>query len=215
MSKFFQSTIDKIHQIKIKRNPVYSGRVSRYDGSTIECDGFPATIGTLCKVLTDDGNPAIAEIIGFSNGNNLASMHDSNSRVMVGAEVVAFDDGHSIPVGNGLLGKVVDALGQPLDGKMISEVSDQWPLLGNKINPLERKAVNSPLDVGVRVINALMSVGKGQRLGIIAGSGVGKSVLLGMMTRFTSADIVVVGLVGERGREVGNFVRTNLNDETK
>ena len=215
MNRFIKNTISKVSTLEAKRKPIFSGRVSRYDGNTIECNGFPATIGTLCRVKADDGKPAIAEIIGFSNGNNLAAMHEPNSRVLVGAEVEAFDDGFSIPVGLGLLGRVTDALGQPLDGKMISQTDEHWPLAGQKINPLNRMPVNTPLDVGVRVINSLLTVGKGQRLGIIAGSGVGKSVLLGMITRFTTADIVVVGLVGERGREVGNFVRTNLTEETR
>ena len=215
MNRFINNTIQNIAQVRGERKKIFSGKVTRYDGNTIECSGFPATIGTLCKVLTDDGRPAIAEIIGFSNGNNLAAMHQPNSRVLVGSEVVAFDDGYSIPVGPGILGRVIDALGQPLDGKMIHEVNDSWPLAGEKINPLDRTAVEKPLDVGVRVINSLLTVGKGQRLGIIAGSGVGKSVLLGMITRFTTADIVVVGLIGERGREVGNFVSSNLNEDTK
>ena len=215
MNRFINNTIQNIAQVKGARKKIFSGKVTRYDGNTIECSGFPATIGTLCKVLTDDGRPAIAEIIGFSNGNNLAAMHQPNSRVLVGSEVVAFDDGYSIPVGPGILGRVIDALGQPLDGKMIHEVNDSWPLAGEKINPLDRTAVEKPLDVGVRVINSLLTVGKGQRLGIIAGSGVGKSVLLGMITRFTTADIVVVGLIGERGREVGNFVSSNLNEDTR
>ena len=215
MNRFINNTIQNIAKVKGARKKIFSGKVTRYDGNTIECSGFPATIGTLCKVLTDDGRPAIAEIIGFSNGNNLAAMHQPNSRVLVGSEVVAFDDGYSIPVGHGILGRVIDALGQPLDGKMIHEVNDSWPLAGEKINPLDRTAVEKPLDVGVRVINSLLTVGKGQRLGIIAGSGVGKSVLLGMITRFTTADIVVVGLIGERGREVGNFVSSNLNEDTK
>ena len=215
MNRFINNTIQNIAQVKVSRKKIFSGRVTRYDGNTIECSGFPATIGTLCKVLTDDGKPGIAEIIGFSNGNNLAAMHQPNSRVLVGSEVIAFDDGYSIPVGPGILGRVIDALGQPLDGKMIHQVNESWPLAGEKINPLDRTAVEKPLDVGVRVINSLLTVGKGQRLGIIAGSGVGKSVLLGMITRFTSADIVVVGLIGERGREVGNFVSSNLNEDTK
>ena len=215
MNRFINNTVQNIAQVKGSRKKIFSGKVTKYDGNTIECSGFPATIGTLCKVLTDDGRPAIAEIIGFSNGNNLAAMHQPNSRVLVGSEVVAFDDGYSIPVGPGILGRVIDALGQPLDGKMIHEVNDSWPLAGEKINPLDRTAVEKPLDVGVRVINSLLTVGKGQRLGIIAGSGVGKSVLLGMITRFTTADIVVVGLIGERGREVGNFVSSNLNEDTK
>ena len=215
MNRFINKTIQNIAQVKGGRKKIFSGKVTRYDGNTIECSGFPATIGTLCKVLTDDGKPAIAEIIGFSNGNNLAAMHQPNSRVLVGSEVVAFDDGYSIPVGQGILGRVIDALGQPLDGNMIHQVNESWPLAGEKINPLDRTAVEKPLDVGVRVINSLLTVGKGQRLGIIAGSGVGKSVLLGMITRFTTADIVVVGLIGERGREVGNFVSSNLNEDTK
>ena len=215
MNRFINKTIQNIAQVKGARKKIFSGKVTRYDGNTIECSGFPATIGTLCKVLTDDGKPAIAEIIGFSNGNNLAAMHQPNSRVLVGSEVVAFDDGYSIPVGPGILGRVIDALGKPLDGNMIHQVNEYWPLAGEKINPLDRTAVEKPLDVGVRVINSLLTVGKGQRLGIIAGSGVGKSVLLGMITRFTTADIVVVGLIGERGREVGNFVSSNLNEDTK
>ena len=215
MNRFINNTIKNIGHLDVERKPIFSGRVSRYDGNTIECSGFPATIGTLCKVITDGGNPAIAEIIGFSNGNNLAAMHQPNSRVLVGSKVVAFDDGYSIPVGSGILGRVIDALGQPLDGNLIEEVNESWPLSGEKINPLERTAVNTPLDVGVRVINSLLTVGKGQRLGIISGSGVGKSILLGMITRFTTADVVVVGLIGERGREVGNFVSSNLTEDTK
>ena len=130
MNRFINNTIQNIAQVKVSRKKIFSGRVTRYDGNTIECSGFPATIGTLCKVLTDDGKPAIAEIIGFSNGNNLAAMHQPNSRVLVGSEVIAFDDGYSIPVGPGILGRVIDALGQPLDGKMIHQVNESWPLSG-------------------------------------------------------------------------------------
>ena len=144
---------------------------------------FQQQLGHFCKVITDDGNSAIAEIIGFSNGNNLASMHQPNSRVLVGSEVVARMMAIPIPVGPELLGRVVDALGQPLDGNMMHGVNESWPLAGESINPLNRLPVNNPLDVGVRIINSLLTVGKGQRLGIIAGSGVGKSVLLGMITK--------------------------------
>ena len=151
---------------------------------------FQQQLEHFVKVLTDDGNSYGTEIIGFSNGNNLASMRQPNSRVLVGSEVVAFDDGYSIPVGPGILGRVVDALGQPLDGNMIHGVNEELVVAGENINPLNRLPVNSPLDVGVRIVNSLLTVGKGQRLGIIAGSGVGKSVLLGMITRFTTADIV-------------------------
>ena len=192
-----------------------SGRVSRFDGHMIECGGFPATIGTLCRIETEGGNSAIAEIIGFQNSNNLLCVHETGARISVGAQVTVEDDGYEIPVGEGLLGRVFDALGIPLDGRGPAQLEDSWPLEGVQINPLARRSVDTPLDVGVRVINSLLTVGQGQRLGIIAGSGVGKSVLLGMMTRFTKADVVVVGLIGERGREVGDFVRTVFNSESR
>ena len=192
-----------------------SGRVSRFDGHMIECGGFPATIGTLCRIETEGGNSAIAEIIGFQNSNNLLCVHETGARISVGAQVTVEDDGYEIPVGEGLLGRVFDALGIPLDGRGPAQLEDSWPLEGVQINPLARRSVDTPLDVGVRVINSLLTVGQGQRLGIIAGSGVGKSVLLGMMTRFTKADVVVVGLIGERGREVGDFVRTVFKAESR
>ena len=192
-----------------------SGRVSRFDGHMIECGGFPATIGTLCRIETEGGNSAIAEIIGFQNSNNLLCVHETGARISVGAQVTVEDDGYEIPVGEGLLGRVFDALGMPLDGRGPAQLEDSWPLDGVQINPLARRSVDTPLDVGVRVINSLLTVGQGQRLGIIAGSGVGKSVLLGIMTRFTKADVVVVGLIGERGREVGDFVRTVFNAESR
>jgi flagellum-specific ATP synthase len=192
-----------------------SGRVTRFDGHMIECGGFPATIGTLCRIKTEGGSSAIAEIIGFQNSNNLLCVHETGARISVGAQVTVEDDGYEIPVGEGLLGRVFDALGTPLDGRGSAQLDDSWPLEGVQINPLARRSIDTPLDVGVRVINSLLTVGQGQRLGIIAGSGVGKSVLLGMMTRFTKADIVVVGLIGERGREVGDFVRTVFNAESR
>ena len=191
------------------------GHVSRFDGQMIECGGFPANIGSLCSVETDDEQPAIAEVIGFDKGNNLLSLHKFGARIRVGARVTLADDGAMVPVGDGLLGRVTDALGNPLDGGPIPRLEGRWPLMGREINPLTRKSVDTPLDVGVRAINSLLTVGKGQRIGIIAGSGVGKSVLLGMMTRFAAADIVVVGMIGERGREVGDFTKTVFEGESK
>ena len=181
--------------------PNFFGRVSRFDGHIIECDGFPATIGTLCWIETRDSSPIVAEVIGFQNKNNLLCVHETGARISVGAKVSVYDDGYMVSVGEGLLGRVIDSLGQSLDGKAMPILTDNWPIDGVKINPLARKPVDTRLDVGVRVINSLLTVGQGQRLGIIAGSGVGKSILLSMMTRFTEADVVVGGLIGERGRE--------------
>ena len=192
-----------------------TGRVSRYDGNLLECDGFPANIGAICEVETDQGIKEKAEIVGFNNGNNCLSLFQSGAKIKSGSRVSLLDDGYSIPVGVTLLGRVLDALGNPLDGLPEPLLRETWPLNGVQLNPLVRNPVSKPLDVGIRGINGLMTVGQGQRLGIIAGSGVGKSVLLGMMSKNTTADVIVVGLIGERGREVGKFVNDILTSEAK
>ena len=170
-----------------------TGRVSRYDGNLLECDGFPANIGAICEVETDQGIKEKAEIVGFNNGNNCLSLFQSGAKIKSGSRVSLLDDGYSIPVGVTLLGRVLDALGNPLDGLPEPLLRETWPLNGVQLNPLVRNPVSKPLDVGIRGINGLMTVGQGQRLGIIAGSGVGKSVLLGMMSKNTTADVIVVG----------------------
>ena len=204
-----------IGQVAADKPVSISGKVSKYDGQMVECDGFPATIGSLCQIETETSMPVTAEIIGFHKGHNLLSLHDFGARISVGARVVVVDDGYMIPVGQGLLGRVTDALGAPLDEMPLPILESKWPLLGKGLNPLAKNPVDTPLDVGVRAINSLLTVGRGQRIGIIAGSGVGKSVLLGMMSRYTEADIVVVGMIGERGREVGSFVNTILAGDSK
>ena len=215
MSKLMSTLSEDLQSLTLRKPVMLSGRVSRFDGSMIYCDGFPAGIGALCHVETDGGESAVAEIIGFENGKNILSLHEIGARIKVGSRVTLVDEGDSLMAGDALMGRVFDALGNPIDNLPGPLLSDSWPLMGKKLNPLSRAAIDKPMDVGVRAINSLLSVGRGQRLGIIAGSGVGKSVLLGMMTRFTSADVVVVGLIGERGREVGEFVRTVMTDETR
>ena len=215
MSKLMSTLSEDLQSLTLRKPVMLSGRVSRFDGSMIYCDGFPAGIGALCHVETDGRESAVAEIIGFENGKNILSLHEIGARIKVGSRVTLVDEGDSLMAGDALMGRVFDALGNPIDNLPDPILSDSWPLMGKKLNPLSRAAIDKPMDVGVRAINSLLSVGRGQRLGIIAGSGVGKSVLLGMMTRFTSADVVVVGLIGERGREVGEFVRTVMTDETR
>ena len=122
---------------------------------------------------------------------------------------------NNVKVGENILGRVVDAFGKPIDNESELILNENWPIQGKTINPMQRKPITETLDVGIKAINSLFTVGRGQRLGIIAGSGVGKSILLGMMTKFTEADVVVVALIGERGRELGNFVSEVLNAETK
>ena len=142
-------------------------------------------------------------------------MFESDTKIQSGAKVSVIDEGHDAKVGPSLLGRVVDAMGDPYDGKPLGPLPEIWPLNGKFLNPLAKNSVNEPLDVGVRAINSLLTVGQGQRLGIIAGSGVGKSVLLGMMCKYTEAEVVVVGLIGERGREVGSFVKNILSGNAK
>ena len=205
----------RLDAMQLARPVELTGRVMRHDGHLLACDGFPVSVGAVCAIETDTGTPALAEIIGFDRGQNLMSLYDINARVRLGARVSLRDEGRDIQVGPEILGRVVDALGRPLDNRPLPPMADRWPLSGKEINPLARDRVAIPLDVGVRVINSCLTVGRGQRLGIIAGSGVGKSVLLSMMSRFTEADIVVVGLIGERGREVGNFVQMVMTPEAR
>ncbi len=214
MAQVIQNLAEELSGLHLGSPTSVSGRVSRFDGHIIECDGFPATIGTLCEVDTKNDGKVNAEVIGFQNKRNLLSVHDNNAQISVGARVVITDEGHFVKVGSMLLGRAIDALGHPLDDGPPLQLTESWPLAGKKTNPLARRPVDKQLDVGVRVINSLLTVGQGQRIGIIAGSGVGKSVLLGMMTRFTSADVVVVGLIGERAREVASFAAEALNGES-
>ncbi|HCY99934.1 MAG: flagellum-specific ATP synthase FliI [Rhodobacterales bacterium RIFCSPHIGHO2_02_FULL_62_130] len=186
--------------------PQVSGRVLRYDGLIVETTGFPASPGSLCLVDTEDGGTVQAEVIGFQNGRNMLLLDEPRAVIVASARVRTIAGGQMVGVGPELLGRVIDAKGAPLDGLPMPRTVDEWPLDGRRLNPLLRQPVTKPLDVGVRIINAALTVGQGQRIGIVAGSGVGKSVLMGMMVRFTSADVIVVGLIGERAREVGDFV---------
>jgi flagellum-specific ATP synthase len=189
------------------------GRVLRYDGLILEATGFPASPGTLCEIATESGEVVQGEVIGFANGHVLMFLNQPGAGIIAGAKVRVIDGGQAAEVGEALLGRVVDAEGHPLDGLPAPRCDETWPLAGRLMNPLARTPVDRPLDVGVRIINAALTVGRGQRVGIIAGSGVGKSVLMEMMARYTEADVIVVGLIGERAREVGAFVRSVMQGE--
>jgi flagellum-specific ATP synthase len=151
-----------------------------------------------------------AEAVGFDGSRVLLMAEGHADGLAPGARVIPAGRTMEVAVGPELLGRVIDGSGQPLDGKGQIRATDRLPLFGRTVNPLRRALVDEPLDVGVRSINALFSVGRGARLGLFAGSGVGKSVLLGMMARYTSADVVIVGLIGERSREVKEFVERIL-----
>lgn len=189
------------------------GRLTRMVGLTLEAVGFQAPVGSRCEVLGSGQKPIEAEVVGFA-GETLYLMPTGDMRGLVpNARVRPIRSDSQVPVGDEMLGRVVDGAGKPLDGKGPLKVRNKMPLHGEAVNPLARSPVRQHLDVGVQSINALLSVGRGQRMGLFAGSGVGKSVLLGMMTRFTEADVIVVGLIGERGREVKEFIEDILGEE--
>jgi flagellum-specific ATP synthase len=190
------------------------GVLSRMVGLTLEAVGCEAAVGSRCIVEAAGGRSIEAEVVGFA-GERLFLMPTGEMRgLMPGARVVPSQQVSEVHVGDGLLGRVLDGTGRPLDGLgPLQNCRASQSLMGEPLNPLKRWAIREPLDVGIRTINSLLQIGRGQRIGLFAGSGVGKSVLLGMMTRYTDADVVVVGLIGERGREVQEFVANTLGPD--
>jgi flagellum-specific ATP synthase len=186
------------------------GSLVRTVGLVMEARGIHVAIGERCFVESESGRLMSAEVVGFDGGRVLLMAEGLAEGLAPGARVIPAGRTMEVAVGPELLGRVIDGAGQPIDGKGQIRHTERFPLFGRGVNPMSRSLVTEPLDVGVRSINALFSVGRGARLGLFAGSGVGKSVLLGMMARYTSADIVVVGLIGERSREVKEFVERIL-----
>ena len=197
-----------------KAPAVASGKLVRGIGLTLEAIGCSMPVGSQCLVQTIDGEIE-AEVVGFADDITYLMPTENVKGIVPGSRVHPLQKESGIPVGNALLGRVIDANGDPLDGLGKIATNKRVPLTTQPINPLLREPIEEPLDVGVRAINSMITVGNGQRMGLFAGSGVGKSVLLGMMTRGTNADIVVVGLVGERGREVKEFIQEILTPEER
>ncbi|MCP4924515.1 MAG: flagellar protein export ATPase FliI, partial [Gammaproteobacteria bacterium] len=183
-------------------------------GLTLEAVGCQLPVGSQCMVQTVDGEIE-AEVVGFGEHITYLMPTEAVRGIVPGSRVLPLNRESGLAVGLGLLGRVIDGNGQPLDGLGPVESTTRVPTVKPPINPLTRRPIDSPMDVGVRAINALNTVGIGQRMGLFAGSGVGKSVLLGMMTRGAKADVVVVGLVGERGREVKEFIHDILTPEER
>jgi flagellum-specific ATP synthase len=192
---------------------VVEGKLSRMVGLTLEAVGCRAAIGSRCRIETKNGKSIEAEVVGFSGSRVFLMPSGELHGLEPDCRVIPLGKNSLAKVGFGLLGRVLDGAGNPLDDKGPLKTDAQISLNGTPINPLSRKPIREPLDVGVRAINSMLCVGRGQRMGLFAGTGVGKSILLGMMTKFTTADIVVVGLVGERGREVNEFVQKILGEE--
>lgn len=210
-----------------------AGRITKLTGLVMVAVGIKLPIGAACYVPLTEGRRVEAEVVGFDGDSLLLMPQSSVDGVVPGAKVFALEVAQALPkphhsrpprrrgtditrhlpVGNELLGRVVDAAGNPLDELGRIESSEKAPLNARPMNPLMRAPIEEVLDVGVRAINSMLTVGRGQRMGLFAGSGVGKSVLLGMMARYTTADVIVVGLIGERGREVKEFIEQILGPE--
>ncbi len=193
--------------------PQRSGTLVRLVGMTLEARGVMAPLGACCEVVGRHGHRVEAEVVGFNDKVLFLMPFTEPAGVGPGDMVRVVSNSSLVSLGPELLGRVIDGRCQPLDGKPAPVCKDLLSLLGRPINPMERGPINKILDVGVKAINGILTLGRGQRLGLIAGSGVGKSVLLGMLTRFTKADIVVIGLIGERGREVQAFIQESLGEE--
>ena len=193
--------------------PRARGQITRLIGLTLEAVGLRVALGDYCLIEVTPTLSVEAEVVGFSGDRVYLMPLDAVDGLQPGAVVRPQAGASMVPVGFGLLGRVLNGIGKPLDGKGPLDAEDYVPLAGETINPLKRHPIDTPLDVGIRAINGLLTVGCGQRLGLFAGSGVGKSVLLGMMTRYTEAEITVVGLIGERGREVREFIDHSLGPE--
>jgi flagellum-specific ATP synthase len=207
--------LTRLKQLKttsMTTKPTVAGKLTRVIGLTLEAVGCRAAIGSLCTVETDSGLMK-AEVVGFDQDKLFLMPSEQVTGIIPGAKVVPLNEEQGIPVGMELLGRVLDGVGKPLDGKGEIITGQTATFTAKQINPLSRKQISQPLDVGVKAINAMLTVGQGQRMGLFAGSGVGKSVLLGMMTRGSTADVVVVGLIGERGREVKEFIEEILGEE--
>jgi flagellum-specific ATP synthase len=190
------------------------GRVSQVIGMVIESDGPGIPVGSMCEVDIYKGRDRIpAEVVGFREGKALLMPLGEMRGVEPGALIRMVGGQPTVPVGNSLLGRIIDGLGNPMDGKGPIVAEDHYPLYAEPLNPMTRERITEPVDVGVRAINGLLTLGKGQRIGIMAGSGVGKSTLLGMIARNTAADISVIALIGERGRELKDFIERDLGPE--
>ena len=189
-----------------------TGKLVRLSGARLEVGGLNAGIGSRCLIASGADRVVGAEVVGFEGDRLILAAEDSVNGLRPGAKVTLVGNSDQVQLGAALLGRVIDGAGVPLDDMPLN-LTDTAPIRGKPLNPMSRSGISEPLDVGVRAINALLTVGRGQRIGLFAGSGVGKSTLLGMITRFTDADVVVVGLVGERGREVKEFIEDSLGPE--
>jgi len=189
------------------------GKIVKVAGIVAQANGPGMSIGSLCSIKNGSGQNMQAEVIGFNDKRVIVMPFGEMRGIEPGSRIIDISKRPTIKVGDAYLGRVVDGLGQPIDGKGAIQSQADYPIYGSVINPLKRKIINQVIDVGVCSINAMHTLGKGQRIAIMSGSGVGKSVLMGMIARHTNADVIVIALIGERGREVREFIERNLGED--
>ncbi len=214
LNRFTADYLETLSNADFVAKPKVSGRLASFDGLLMEAVGLTLPVGTVCQV--GEGAASVeAEVIGFRNGRTLMMNLGGAAALLPRAPVKPIGAPGEAEVGAAMLGRVVDGAGKPIDGLGPIRGAGRWPLAGKLQSPLDRGRVLEPLDVGVRAINGLLTIGQGQRVGIMAGSGVGKSVLLGMIVRAAQADVIVIGLIGERSREVADFLETKVAGEAR
>ena len=211
---YFTGSLENVSVTKLLQSN-YFGKVLSYNGQVIAATPLPGIIGSLCAIFARSNEEFQGELVGVGENKVDILPYESNLDIRVGDKVFLTETQQQVGVGDALLGRVIDGLGNPLDSLGKLTLLDSKSLNGRRVNPFERQAITEVLDVGIRNINALLTLGRGQRVGIVAGSGVGKSVLLSMITKSTDADVVVVALIGERGRELASFTKEILSSHSR
>ncbi len=207
--------IEKLVTLVAETNPVRAhGKVTKVVGMVVEANGPAVELGCLCEIHSCDERHSVrAEVLGFRQRAVLLMPLEELQGIGPGSRVIALQSKARLAVGDRLMGRVIDGLGNPIDGKGVIPAEEHYPVYAKPINPLLRSRIVRPLDLGIRAVNALLTIGCGQRMGIFAGSGVGKSVLMGMIARKSTADVNVIALIGERGRELNEFIERELGPE--
>jgi len=211
----YAAILDDFAAEPIDLTPRRFGVVTACDGGLIEVCGLSVPVGAVCRVADPRDRPLSAEVIGFRNGRTMMMMLGDTALLRPGARVLPEGRPGVLPVGAAFLGRAVDGEGHPIDGGLPIHTRQHWPAGGVRTSALDRGPVRAPFDTGVRALNALTTFGVGQRIGVMAGSGVGKSVLIDMIARGASAEVIVVGLIGERAREVSDFVERHMHGEKR
>ncbi len=206
--------INRFHRVVESMNPIrLHGKVTQVVGLVIEGYCPDTSVGAICEVRPRDGLPIPAEVVGFRDNKTLLMPLGELRGVGLDSLIAVRRDKATLKVGSGMLGRVIDGLGNPIDEKGSLILDDEYPIYATPVNPMTRPPIRRPLDLGIRTINGLLTAGQGQRVGIMAGSGVGKSTLLGMIARYTEADVNVIALIGERGRELREFIEKDLQEQ--